>query len=107
MRLHLGKQTNRKIGLIDIVQQKAKKKEWLDNITDEEVVLFDTMNEDDLVKIGEWLNAQQEKHGQLFSVGGSGIEMALGSYWNKKKRFTASYILAKAKKGKSTISFIR
>jgi len=83
LRIHLGKQTNKKIGLIDNIQQKAKKKEWLDNITDEEVVLLDTTNEDELLKIGEWLNAQQKKHGQLFSVGGSGIEMALGNYWNK------------------------
>ncbi len=83
LRIHLGKQTNKKIGLIDNVQQKAKKKEWLDNITDEEVVLLDTTNKDELLKIGEWLNAQQKKHGQLFSVGGSGIEMALGNYWNK------------------------
>jgi uncharacterized protein YgbK (DUF1537 family) len=43
------------------------------------------MNEEEMLKIGEWLNAQQKKHGQLFSVGGSGIEMALGNYWNKKK----------------------
>jgi uncharacterized protein YgbK (DUF1537 family) len=33
LRIHLGKQTDKKIGLIDNVQQKAKKKEWLDNIT--------------------------------------------------------------------------
>jgi len=83
LRIHLGKQTNKKIGLIDNVQQKAKKKEWLDSITDEEIVLLDTTNEDELLKIGEWLNAQQKKHSQLFSVGGSGIEMALGNYWNK------------------------
>ena len=83
LRLHLGKQTNKKIGLIDNVQQKGKKKEWLDSITDEEVVLLDTTNEEELLKIGEWLNAQQKKHGQLFSVGGSGIEFSLGNYWNK------------------------
>jgi uncharacterized protein YgbK (DUF1537 family) len=65
------------------VQQKAKKKEWLDSITDEEVILLDTVNEGELLKIGEWLNAQQKKHGQLFSVGGSGIEVALGNYWDK------------------------
>jgi len=84
LRIHLEKQTNKKIGLIDNVQQKAKKKEWLDNITEEEIVLLDTMNENELLKIGEWLIAQQKKHGQLFSVGGSGIEMALGDYWNKR-----------------------
>jgi uncharacterized protein YgbK (DUF1537 family) len=83
LRIHLGKQTNKKVGLIDNLQQKAKKKDWLDNLTDEEVVLLDTANENDLLKIGEWLNAQQKKSGHLFSVGGSGIEMALGNYWNK------------------------
>jgi len=85
LRIHLGRQTIKKIGLIDYVQQKAKKKNWLDNIGDEEVVLFDTTNEDELMKIGEWLNAQQKKHGHLFSVGGSGIEMALGNCWNQEK----------------------
>jgi len=84
LRIHLGKQTNKKIGLIDNIQQKGKKKEWLDNITDEEVVLLDTMNEDELLKIGDWLDSQQKKHGHLFSVGGSGIEMALGNSWNKE-----------------------
>jgi uncharacterized protein YgbK (DUF1537 family) len=38
-----------------------------------------------LLKIGEWFSAQQKKHGQLFSVGGSGIELALGNYWNKAR----------------------
>ena len=85
LRIHLGKQTKKKIALIDHVQQQAKKKEWLAGITDEVVILLDTMNEDELLKIAEWLNAQQKKHGQLFSVGGSGIEMALGKYWNKAK----------------------
>jgi uncharacterized protein YgbK (DUF1537 family) len=84
LRIHLSKQTNKKIGLVDYVEQRAKKKEWLGNITDEEVVLLDTMNENELLKIGQWLNVQQKKHGQLFSVGGSGIEMALGSYLNKE-----------------------
>jgi uncharacterized protein YgbK (DUF1537 family) len=64
--------------------RKQKKRNGLTTLPDEEVILLDTMNEDELLKIGDWLNAQQEKHGQLFSVGGSGIEMALGNYWNKK-----------------------
>jgi uncharacterized protein YgbK (DUF1537 family) len=63
-------------------------------------VLLDTVNEDELLKIGEWLNAQQKKHGQLFSVGGSGIEMALGNSWNKEgvlKRVTKWKTIKKAK----------
>jgi 3-oxoisoapionate kinase len=85
LRIHLGRQTNKRIGLIDTIQQERPKEEWLDHIADEEVVLLDAINEHQLLKIGEWLNEQQNKSGQLFSVGGSGIEMALGIHWNKEE----------------------
>ena len=81
LRLHLGKQTNKKIGLIDIIQLKSP----VDEIsTSEEVVLIDALNEMHLEKIGEWLNKQTDKNETQFSVGGSSIEMALGKYWNKE-----------------------
>jgi 3-oxoisoapionate kinase len=35
-----------------------------------------------LTKIGEWLEKLREDNETLFSVGSSGIEMALGNYWN-------------------------
>jgi uncharacterized protein YgbK (DUF1537 family) len=103
LRIHLGRQTNKKVGLIDTIQQKAKKKEWLANITDEEVILLDMLNEDDLLKIGEWLNVQQKKQGQLFSVGGSGIEMALGNYWNSSKELKPKTKWKKIKKAESLL----
>jgi uncharacterized protein YgbK (DUF1537 family) len=103
LRIHLSKQTNKKVGLIDTIQQKAKKKEWLANITDEEVILLDTLNEDDLLKIGEWLNVQQKKQGQLFSIGGSGIEMALGNYWNSSKELKPKTKWKKIKKAESLL----
>jgi 3-oxoisoapionate kinase len=56
---------------------------WNENIQDDdEVVLLDTMNNDQLQRIGEWLEVQRKNAKQLFSVGSSGIEMALGNYWN-------------------------
>jgi 3-oxoisoapionate kinase len=79
LRLHLGKQTNKKIGLIDIIQLK-KAVEEIDS--HEAIVLIDALNETHLLKIGEWLDKQAEVE-QLFSVGSSGIEMALGKYWNE------------------------
>jgi 3-oxoisoapionate kinase len=85
LRLHLGKQTNKKIGLIDIIQLKAS----VDEISsDEEVVLIDALSETHLEKIGEWLTRQAEKNETQFSVGSSGIEMALGKYWNKEAVLT-------------------
>lgn len=81
LRLHLGKQTQKAIGLIDIIQLKKPVEEIGIN---EPVVLIDALSESHLLKIGEWMNAQSND-GQLFSVGSSGVEMALGKYWNTTK----------------------
>jgi uncharacterized protein YgbK (DUF1537 family) len=57
---------------------------WNDVIqSDDEVVLLDALHEGHLQKIGEWLDAQCKDDAPLFSVGSSGIEMALGKHWNK------------------------
>lgn len=84
LRLHLGKQTTKKIGLIDITQLEQPIEQWNDAVTDEEVVLVDAMYESQLIKIGEWMNRLEEDK-TLFSVGGSSVEAALGNYWNEKK----------------------
>ncbi|RXK58021.1 four-carbon acid sugar kinase family protein [Lacibacter luteus] len=81
LRLHIGKQTDKKIGLIDIVQLAKPVDEWMSSLTDEEVVLVDVMDETQLEKIGEWMNGLDDK--TLFSVGGSSVEAALGNYWNR------------------------
>jgi uncharacterized protein YgbK (DUF1537 family) len=81
LRLHLGKQTNKNIGLIDIIQLKKPVEEIY---SDEEVVLIDALNETHLEKIGEWFAKQTDNNETQFSVGSSGIEMALGKYWNKE-----------------------
>ena len=84
LRLHLGKQTNKKIGLIDIVQLDKPVEKWKDLQTNEEVILIDALYDEHLTKIGEWMNEQQQLNEVLFSVGSSGIEMALGNDWNRK-----------------------
>jgi 3-oxoisoapionate kinase len=81
LRLHLGKQTNKKIGLIDIIQLKKPVEEIN---SDEAIVLIDALNETHLLKTGEWMDTQHTE-AILFSVGGSSVEMALGKYWNEKK----------------------
>lgn len=82
LRLHIGKQTEKKIGLIDITQLDQPIEEWTSVLTDEEVVLLDTMYEEQLTKIGEWMQGLEEEK-TLFSVGGSGVEAGLGNYWNE------------------------
>ncbi|MBS1512891.1 MAG: four-carbon acid sugar kinase family protein [Bacteroidetes bacterium] len=80
LRIHLGKQTNKQIGLIDIIDLKKNVEEIN---KDESVVLIDALNEQHLLKIGEWI-ALQAKDQVQFCVGSSGIELALGKYWNEK-----------------------
>jgi 3-oxoisoapionate kinase len=81
LRLHLGKQTSKKIGLIDIIQLKKTVEEISSK---EQVVLIDALNDSHLEKAGEWLDAQAKDNEVQFSVGGSSIEMALGKYWNRQ-----------------------
>ncbi len=86
LRLHLSKQTNIEIGLIDITQLDKPIKQWQ---TDKSVVLLDSLYEEQLLKIGEWMNELQKDNQTFFSIGGSSIEVALGKYWNQQGLITA------------------
>jgi uncharacterized protein YgbK (DUF1537 family) len=86
LRLHLSKQTTKRTGLIDIIQVSASleaiRNEWEQQVQQGfDVVLFDAMYQEQLLRIGEWMD-EQANAGTLFSVGSSGVEMALGQYWN-------------------------
>lgn len=86
LRLHLSKQTSKKTGLIDITQVSASveaiRNEWEQQVQQGfDVVLFDAMYQEQLLRIGELID-EQANAGTLFSVGSSGVEMALGQYWN-------------------------
>lgn len=85
LRLHLQKQTSKKIGLIDVLQLDKPVHQWNDNLSgDENVVLIDALYEEQLEQIGAWMD-EEARSGTLFSVGPSGIELALGNYWNRTK----------------------
>jgi len=83
LRLHLGKQTNKKIGLIDIIELKKPVEEIR---CDDEVVLIDALSEQHLLKAAKWMEIQSVDEEVLFSVGGSSVEMALGNFWNETKK---------------------
>jgi uncharacterized protein YgbK (DUF1537 family) len=48
------------------------------------VVLIDALYDEQLTKIGEWLESQYTGGSAVFSIGGSSVEMALGKYWNNQ-----------------------
>jgi 3-oxoisoapionate kinase len=85
LRIHLGKQTNKKIGLVNWLHQKNSFSYWEYIYGNSEGVLLDTLTEGQLYKIGKWLIAQKQDGKSLFTVGSSAVEMALGKYWNDKK----------------------
>jgi 3-oxoisoapionate kinase len=87
LRLHLSKQTNKKTGLIDILQLSGDKTllpQYADQLVQQghEIILFDGLYHDQLGIIGELIDQQAENE-TLFSAGSSGIEMSLGQYWQQ------------------------
>lgn len=87
LRLHLAKQTNRKTGLLDILQiTQIDAQKMLQRLIKEgfENILIDALYEDQMPKIGELIDENSSGDKPLFSVGSSGIEMALGGHWQSQ-----------------------
>lgn len=89
LRLHLARQTNQPMGLIDLVdlgKNTTEIKEKLVNTiaSGNGIVFFDAMYENQMGTIGEVIDSTVEENKPLFSVGSSGIEKALGDFWAQK-----------------------
>jgi uncharacterized protein YgbK (DUF1537 family) len=91
LRLHLAKQTKKKIALFDILKFASSENELraaLENILMEkpDVILFDALCEKHLKRIGGLIDCFASYGQPLFSVGSSGIETALGAWWGERTR---------------------
>jgi 3-oxoisoapionate kinase len=91
LRLHLAKQTKKKIALFDILKialPEAGARAALKQILAEKpgVILFDALCEEQLKGIGGLIDSFASRKRPLFSVGSSGIEMALGAHWKSEGR---------------------
>lgn len=87
LRQHLARQTNRKIGLIDLrhLADEASLPGRFDRLIDQdgcEIVLFDTLDTQHLPTIGRLIWSLAEHHPPLFVVASSGVEYALAAYWH-------------------------
>ncbi|RKD16213.1 hypothetical protein BCY91_04870 [Pelobium manganitolerans] len=87
LRQHLQQQTPLKIGLVDL----TKVEKGLQSITktveenkDQQILFFDAFNAAHLANIGEYLHQQEQPDKTLFTVGSSGVEVALGEAWSTK-----------------------
>jgi uncharacterized protein YgbK (DUF1537 family) len=94
LRLHLQKQTDKEIALVDILQIERPAEETtleVDRLVENgaEIILFDALYDSQMERIGGILDAQASRKAPLFSVGSSGVGAALASFW-KRKGLTAS-----------------
>jgi uncharacterized protein YgbK (DUF1537 family) len=86
LRLHLGRQTRLQIGLLDLLQITRPLAELRTDLAAQvqagaEIVLFDAVHEEQLIAIGAAIDSCAAALEPLFSVGSSGVEMALGKLW--------------------------
>ncbi|RZM03143.1 MAG: four-carbon acid sugar kinase family protein, partial [Pedobacter sp.] len=89
LRMHLSHQTAKTIGLFDILEiakEKVERLEALNALKQEnaEIILFDALDETHMLHAGELIDSLTAPDKTLFSAGSSGVEAALGSYWNQK-----------------------
>jgi uncharacterized protein YgbK (DUF1537 family) len=85
IRLHLGKQTDKRIGLFNILElNRYRDQAFNPDFSAHEIVLFDALVPEELKSIGQLIDAQASDGHVLFSAGSSAIEMALGDHWMEK-----------------------
>jgi uncharacterized protein YgbK (DUF1537 family) len=90
LRLHLARQTKRKIALFDVLKLSLPEKELraeLNKMLREKpgVILFDALNAEHLARIGKLMDEFASAKRPLFSIGSSGVEAALAPLWGRKK----------------------
>lgn len=92
LRRHLSRQTTKRLGLLDILSVAKPLEAARADLAREvaggaEVVLFDALQAGQLPLIGALLDGWTMPGEPLFSVGSSGIEMALGGHWETVGRW--------------------
>jgi uncharacterized protein YgbK (DUF1537 family) len=89
LRRHLARQTSLQTGLLDLLQITRPLAELRAALAAQvqagaEVILFDALYEEQLLGIGAVIDSWASENEPLFSVGSSGIEMALGQLWTQR-----------------------
>ncbi len=89
LRLHLGKQTKKRLSLFNVLELYKPIEDAEQSLSqllteNPDIVVFDTLYEDQLVKLGRLISSHQESENPLFVVGSSGVESALTAYWQSQ-----------------------
>ncbi len=93
LRDHLKLQTDLKMGLIDVLDLETSQAQIDAKISQleadkMEVLFFDGINDDHMKTIGTALEQRAQHQSPLFSLGSSGVQKALGDYWNATNVFS-------------------
>jgi len=88
LRVHFGMQSTKKVKLIDLVHMTESDQALsarFDRCIEDgnEIILFDTLNDDHLMRIGELLHNKSQS-AKIFGVGSSGFEYAMARYWRRQ-----------------------
>ena len=88
LRVHLSRQTGKRIGLFDILQVALPNGAAAERFaallaSGPEVVLFDILYDEQLPTIGGLIDSHARRDAPLFAVGSSGIEYALTAHWRR------------------------
>jgi 3-oxoisoapionate kinase len=103
LRLHLKRQTDLPIGLLDVLRLNAvagaPELKTMDDLWPPEpgALLIDCLDDSHLQTAGALLWQQAQSHPPLFAVGSSGIESALALHWRARGELTAADALPRAR----------
>jgi 3-oxoisoapionate kinase len=84
IRVHFGRMSKKKVALIDLLHLEEPRESLSERfdrcVAENEIVLFDTLNDKNLFEIGQLLH---EKSGtrKIFAIGSSGFEYSMARYW--------------------------
>lgn len=89
LRLHLAKQTAKKVGLVSILDVVAEREVLKGSIAKNlsggaEIIFFDALENHHLKRIAAVLDDEEEK--PLFIAGSSGVEIAFGEYFQSQRQ---------------------
>lgn len=88
LRVHFGMQSAKKVKLIDVVHMTETDQALSERFDryineDNDIVLFDTLNDEHLMRIGELLHKKSQT-AKIFGIGSSGFEYAMARYWRRE-----------------------
>ena len=84
IRVHFARMSEKSVALIDLVHLEQSRELISDRfdrcIEDNDIVLFDTLNDKNLFEIGRLIHEKSETQ-KIFAIGSSGFEYAMARYW--------------------------